>query len=471
MWEGGDPGCDHVRLKRGDLSTIDGGHYQCREIYRDVCGKCGASRIDSQIGLEQTPDLYVEGLVRDVFGPIKDRVLRDDGVLFVNLGDTWGRGTRGRWAGDNKRDQHGLNSDVVYDENLGESAEFPELNRIGIPERFVLAMQAAGWVWRDTIVWEKASPMPSSVNGWRWQRHRIKIAPSKRGEFKGHEKLPGARDGKHFDSQAKWEDCPGCEKCRGNNGLILRKGSWRTTAGHEYIYMFTKGEEYFCDAEAIREMAVTGKWAAMPPIGGVKKAGGDNPTYSGNTPPGDGMRNPRSVWRLTTEPLKHKHFAAFPTELPRRLIQVATSEKGYCAKCGEPWCRVVETTRVPSRPGTDSKVNRASADPESPYHQHNGMTVGNRDPMRHVSRTRTLGWRPTCNCNCDETVPATVLDPFLGSGSTAIAACQLGRNCIGLELNPEYVEMARQRIGKALRPTTARVDIPDEDAPLFTGGD
>ena len=76
-----------------------------------------------------------------------------------------------------------------------------------------------------------------------------------------------------------------------------------------------------------------------------------------------------------------------------------------------------------------------------------------REACERRGKTETLGWRPTCGCACGEPVSATVLDPFLGSGTTALVADRLGRDCIGIELNPEYAAMARRRIG--------------DDAPLF----
>lgn len=73
------------------------------------------------------------------------------------------------------------------------------------------------------------------------------------------------------------------------------------------------------------------------------------------------------------------------------------------------------------------------------------MTDGNRDPERHVTETKTVGWRPTCDCNAD-VVPCVVLDPFFGAGTTGVVASQHGRRYVGVELNPEYIELARQRL-------------------------
>jgi len=71
--------------------------------------------------------------------------------------------------------------------------------------------------------------------------------------------------------------------------------------------------------------------------------------------------------------------------------------------------------------------------------------VGNRDPKRHVTTTKTVGWNPSCSCGAD-TIPCTVLDPFLGSGTTAMVAKQFNRHYVGIELNPEYLAIAQRRV-------------------------
>jgi hypothetical protein len=160
---------------------------------------------------------------------------------------------------------------------------------------------------------------------------------------------------------------------------------------------------------------------------------------------------------------------------------------------------VVDKVRVATRPGTASKVNRASAHDESPYQRHSGMIVGNRDPLRHVTETQTVGWVPGCRCYgpvnlpkyprppkkdapaheheshraecaairemrraaCDAfadkpSVPCTVLDNFNGSGTTGMVAVQLGRNYVGNELNKDYIEISRRRIAVGYRPPKAK---------------
>jgi hypothetical protein len=147
--------------------------------------------------------------------------------------------------------------------------------------------------------------------------------------------------------------------------------------------------------------------------------------------------NLRNVWSLGPEPLRDiDHYAAFPTELPRRCIKIGTSERGVCPSCGAPWKRDLET-RVIAAPGGGAK--RAA-------------TPGAETSATSVFRTKvvnapvTLGWQPSCRCNAGDPIPATVLDPFGGAMTTALVANQLGRDSISIELNPAYVEMGVRRI-------------------------
>jgi hypothetical protein len=151
----------------------------------------------------------------------------------------------------------------------------------------------------------------------------------------------------------------------------------------------------------------------------------------------DGKRNMRNVWHLGPEPFPEAHFATYPTEIPRRAILAGTSAKGVCPKCGAPWVRVVEKksfARAMDRLyGGTLGHNPSGTVPGS-------NTRGCPDP-----ETQTIGWRPSCSCDAGDPQPATVLDPFLGSGTTAMVANWFGRDCIGIELNEEYAVMAEYR--------------------------
>jgi DNA modification methylase len=356
-----------------------------------------------EIGSEPTPEAFIANLI-DVFRAVR-RVLRDDGTVWVNLGDTYG-GSRG-----NKMPAPNTKWAIAEADTPGNGkGDTTRLNRVGIPERFALAMQADGWYWRDTIIWHKPAPMPTSVNGWRWERCRVKTKSQWETGTHPSQTIGLQSNLKANPASAEWRPCPGCPKCRAHDGWVLRKGSWRHTCAHEYIFMFSKGPKYMVDAEAVKVIGPDG----IP-------------------------SNPRSVWTIGPQPLKHKHYAAYPEELPRRCILAGTPDKGCCPKCGSPWARMVELDRWNDREERQGLV-KGNPNPErheQRIHNTNGQTSG--------SVGRTVGWLPTCDCNAGEPVPCTVLDPFGGSGTTAIAARMMGRNAISCELNQEYIDIMAKR--------------------------
>ena len=157
--------------------------------------------------------------------------------------------------------------------------------------------------------------------------------------------------------------------------------------------------------------------------------------------------NARNVWTIPTQGRPDAHFATFPDELPRRCILAGTSERGVCAECGAPWERVVERGALVSD-GPNSKVHVAMTDRSGTADSNNQGSNRAKDghaPNAH-HETQTTGWRPTCDHGGDP-IPATVLDPFVGSGTTVAVAQALGRHGIGLDLNPEYLAIAQRRIG------------------------
>jgi DNA modification methylase len=175
VWIGGDDSCDHVRHKAGVHSLLTGGldgyerTYQHVAPYKgDRCGRCGALRVDEQIGLERTPEEYIDRLVavfREVY-----RVLRPDGTLWLNLGDSYTAGTVGRKDG-HRRNAHGAFANGVHHERQAGGGGRPRLppqgvkkkNLLGIPWRVAFALQENGWYLRDAIVWAKSNAMPASV--------------------------------------------------------------------------------------------------------------------------------------------------------------------------------------------------------------------------------------------------------------------------------------------------------------------
>lgn len=304
-WEGGDDGCDHARetkhqaqgatSARAGRSNADA---QRNENFRDACGKCGARRVDSQIGLEPTPEAYVEKLVA-VFREVR-RVLRADGVLFLNLGDSyagsWGNHGRKAERGGQRPvngemlqrfAKHTIGCDMGDDCKCGAGYAQRESNTgswvndhptlkpkdlIGIPWRAAFALQADGWYLRSDIIWAKPNPMPESVTD-------------------------------------------------------------RPTKSHEYVFLLTKSARYWYDADAIREAdsgqdharTVLGGQPSLEPTGGLKSPHRGLRTVRGR----DGLgRNARTVWTITTQPYSGAHFATFPPELARRCVRAGCPPLG-----------------------------------------------------------------------------------------------------------------------------------------------
>jgi len=329
---------------------------------------------DGQIGLEDSPEAFVGRLV-EVFREVR-RVLRDDGTLWLNLGDSYnGSGGAGGDYG-----KGGLKEGQPRYPGRKVGTLKPK-DLVGIPWRVAFALQADGWYLRQDIIWHKSNPMPESV-----------------------------RD--------------------------------RCTKAHEYVFLLSKSGRYFWDQEAVKEPTsgtAHGRGNGVNPKAKMNAAGSkQNESFSAAVSGLVDERNARSVWTIAPKPFKAQHFATFPPELPERCIKAGTSEQGCCEKCGAPMKREIERTTM------------AIARSERTHEKGRTRSSGT---MLNPPPTTTTGWSPSCECDAS-TEPCTVLDPFFGTGTTGLVADRLGRYCIGIELNPEYVDIARKRIR--------------DDAPLFS---
>ena len=421
---------------------------------------------DREIGSEPTPDAFIATMVA-VFREVR-RVLRDDGALWLNLGDSFGQASCGGGSPvDVRKPEYGRKG-YLKDKAEGratDKARRDESNIRGdwpgqlqnIPHRVAEALRADGWCWRQTIAWVKRSPMPESVRGWRWERCRVKVSDGPRTEGQWNQ-----RGGISEHRAPEWRDCPGCPKCEATGGYVLRRGKGRCTSAHEYVFLLTKGGDYFWDSWASREKAKYPnddrkarsrdgqKGLPTDIINGVRQG-----SFVSS------HRNPRNVWTLSSEPTSEHHFATFPSELVRRCLVAGVSAGGCCPQCGASFAPVMDSERVPTRPATNAKASDCTDD------------KANLDPERHVAITECLGYRPTCGCGCTEPARSTVLDPFSGLATVAQTARQLGHNAIGIELNPEYHALACKR---ALEPPRwwirkhGPVEKPStEPLPLFMG--
>lgn len=215
----------------------------------------------------------------------------------------------------------------------------------------------------------------------------------------------------------------------------------RPTSAHEHIFLFTAAQNYYYDAIAVAEPTVRGYAGSTFDSGKTNAAGKGR---SSKSPRYDfGTKNQRNVWAINPQNFPGAHFAVFPTDIPRRAIKAGTSARGVCPTCLYPWKRVLER-RTGEPGGTESGT----------YAQGSGRKDGG---IHHSGGYRfavweTVGWTPTCKCPEHEPVPATVLDPFVGSGTTLQVAKELGRNAIGIELQPEYLQYIEQRLASVKGP-------------------
>ncbi len=226
----------------------------------------------------------------------------------------------------------------------------------------------------------------------------------------------------------------------------------RPTRCHEYIFLFTKPNKYYCDMEAIKEPASTktnNRGAnktpkAMSVDSKGKHRSRQNSSFNPSVAARVLKRNKRTVWTIHNKPYKGAHFAVFPEELPELCISAGTSASGCCAQCGSQFNRIVSKKRYfESGSGRSGNMPKGKHGPKL---QGGGETKDiRRGP---IVETFTLGWAASCDCGVGDPKPCIVLDPFMGSGTTAAVAKRLGRKFIGVELNPEYVELAKRRINE-----------------------
>jgi DNA modification methylase len=274
-WEGGDKSCDHVAnpnatKKMGNKEFNENRpsreNTKTKGYYEKQCPKCGAVRKDNQLGLEETPEEFVNNLV-EVFREVK-RVLRDDGTVWLNLGDSYSSGGRTTTT----------NQSLRGDKNYGVTRPKPSKgikpkDLIGIPWRVAFALQADGWYLRQDIIWHKPNPMPESVKDRCTKAHEYIFLLSKSVKY-------------YFDNEAIKEDsvyAPGkTHEVEREKGYY--KGKWSNPE---------KGSRHDGSFKAIRE-----------------------------------KRNKRSVWTVNTKPFKGAHFATFPPDLIEPCVLAGCPEGG-----------------------------------------------------------------------------------------------------------------------------------------------
>jgi hypothetical protein len=244
----------------------------------------------------------------------------------------------------------------------------------------------------------------------------------------------------------------------------------RCTRAHEHIFMLTKRARYYFDSHAIAEAAQD--WSSGGPGTGIKPTdhyGADNGGNDGLSSLAqryrDGeaplTRNKRSVWTVGPEPTPEGHYATYPTALIEPMVLAGTSPKGCCSACGAPvvarWEKGETLWEARKAAGAPMRAGTARTNHEREF---DGAALA---AWEAEHPDRLIGWFPSCSCGAPPR-PSVILDPFMGSGTTAITARRNGRHAIGIELNDDYLEIARGRIAnwhrKPYRPK------PPDDAQL-----
>ena len=342
--------------------------------------------VEGQIGLESSLDEYIAALV-GLFREVR-RVLRDDGTVWLNIGDSYAANRPYQAPSTKGGAKHSPAQGSIGASVVPRGLKPKDL--IGVPWRVAFALQADGWWLRDDIVWAKQNPMPESV-----------------------------------------EDRP--------------------TRAHEFVFLLTKSERYFYDADAIREPHADPRankaghncmqgQASLRPRGNLQSA--DRYFH----PAG---RNKRDVWSIASEGFDGAHFAVMPTALVEPCVLAGTSFAGCCPACGTPWRRLVE--REPEEPTERGlRLARAQVARSTSSGGTERTTLGSGGTKR-----TTTGWAAGCECDAGDPRRCVVLDPFGGSGTVGAVALGRQRSAIVCELNPEFAEMSRGRCREAEGPLFA----------------
>jgi DNA modification methylase len=408
------------------VTLIEG---DCREVMRSLPERSVHAVVTSppyynlrdynvagQIGLEPRPDClgwatgdrcgacFVCTMV-DVFREVW-RVLRDDGSAWLNLGDSYNayNGNRGASRSISGNTEHALPR-LAGGHGLTVKDLKPK-DLMLIPHRVALALQSDGWTVRQDNVWAKGSVMPESVQD-------------------------------------------------------------RTTRAHEYVFHLTKGPRYFYDVEAVREPHLsngTGGFSNKATYN-AERFKALSPLSSVNAKVNPAGRNKRSVWTINPRPCPEAHFATMAPDLAEVCIRAATSERGCCPACLAPCRRIVEPGPPAPEPAHRNPTKRllpgqaGNADAGNMGFRASRLSGQEMSAWRAEHPHVTKGWQASCACDAGEPVPATVLDPFAGAGTTSMVAAKLGRDSIGAELNPDYIAIAERRITREVGPLVCRVDV------------
>lgn len=426
IW-GGDSDCDH---EWGD--EIEGSRYRRTHIGGSTgADKEGAGRDTAyahpkgrfyskckawlgSLGNEPTIDLYVSHIV-EISNEIY-RVLRDDGVYWLNLGDS-------------------------YDENNG---------LVGMPWLVAFALRDSGWnvksesivnwIIEDVIIWEKPNPTPESTSNRPARSHENIFMLTKGNttqfwvNFRRGKSTRVKPEPEYIyiqrDTDEEREDIPNDPE------------NWKRTN-------LWVGHKHYFDMDAVRKAFKSDdtsprKTSTIPNSTRSDRHQGQE--FFGN-PVG---RNLRTVWTIPVAKYPGAHYAVFSKDLIEDPIRSSSSHRA-CPHCGAPWIRRIERdeeyrsySAMAGNFENEGKWKAENAPNKSMY-------VSEDRDVRWgpVSITKTVGWIPTCDCpDNDGSGRSMILDPFGGSGTTGVVAYNLGRDCILIDLKKEYAKMAVERLKK-----------------------
>jgi DNA modification methylase len=416
-WAGGDdPSCDHALPRRRTYTPAD----VMEAVVSPVrpgdpgnlrCGTCGATRVDAQLGLEATPQAYVDDLVA-IFREVR-RVLRPEGTVWLNLGDTY-NGT-GRGAATNGKANRGSAAGQPGTWAMEDGLKRKDL--VGIPWRVAFALQADGWYLLSDIVWAKPNPMPESITDRPTKAHEYVFLLAKSERY-------------YYDAWAVREADAGTDHPR----RVLEVRS-------------------------------------LEPSGGLREANGGLYTTEGRNGQG---RNLRSVWTIPAKPYPGAHFATYPPRLVEPCVKAGTSERGCCPDCGAPWTRILERGESSwpdrRRDGNPARYGLAGAaagrrplsDPDD--RQYGGLG--------RPADVRTLGWQPSCSHGREPGEWDVIRTPVGPGGSDHSETLRTGRKGLGRRrtegegTRPIY-RWQQRAYARQLRASEHRDEMAAEAGPAF----
>lgn len=361
---------------------------------------------DGQIGLEETPQQYVDALVT-VFRELR-RVLRSDGTFWLNIGDSYA----GSGKGGQSSEKRSANWQPEYS-NHGARYGFKAKDRMMIPARLAIALQDDGWWLRDEIVWHKPNPMPASVTDRTTTAHEMVYLLTKRPRY-------------WYDAEAVAEPAVGA----GGGDFMPALKAIQPEHGGE---------------------SRTGKWAR-------------------SNRPQEPTRNRRSVWTINPEPLAAAHFAVMPSKLVEICILAGCPPKvcSACGAPYQRVVEKPDMSKRPTR-ATNAKTMTDALHVSNGWAGYPKSAGQKYQEWRNANPNVTLGWTPTCNCHAPHD-SGIVIDPFMGAGTVALVAQRLNRHFIGSDLNPEYVRMATMRVQGRLDEYLAEQRGEPHTAYMFTEG-